>query len=303
MELIIYSPTEDNIVNAIEWNFDELKKEITEKANEYKVSVYTEDNIQSAKKDRASLNKFISALEDKRKEVKNQCLKPYEDFEIKIKELVGIIKEAAINIDEQVTGFEEVEKLEKLKKIRKLYDEAIGELHSFLPFECVNQNNYLNKSVTLKKIKEEIEATVVRVNSDLETINSQEKYTFEMVSKYRATLDLNLALQEGVRLKGQEEAKKAFEEEKKKHDEAKKAQIQAQADVVKSTINTVSEDNVKVTTSQPQMQQKPSEEPVYTIIDFRVTATKEQLTILKEFLTTNRIKYCPVPKGDSNGIK
>lgn len=56
--------------NAINFNFEELKNEITTKSELYKNMVYTDDTIKTAKEDRASLNKFIKALEDKRKEVK-----------------------------------------------------------------------------------------------------------------------------------------------------------------------------------------------------------------------------------------
>ena len=54
----------------IEFNFDDLKNEITEKVSYYANLVYTDDQIKEAKADRAKLNKFVSALEDKRKEVK-----------------------------------------------------------------------------------------------------------------------------------------------------------------------------------------------------------------------------------------
>ena len=43
--------------------------------------VYTADQIKDAKKDRAKLNKFVTALEDKRKEIKKQVMQPYTAFE------------------------------------------------------------------------------------------------------------------------------------------------------------------------------------------------------------------------------
>ena len=66
MELEIYNPTKENTVKQIDWNFEELKKEITEKAEMYGSLVYTDENIKEAKADRAKLNKFIKFLEDKR---------------------------------------------------------------------------------------------------------------------------------------------------------------------------------------------------------------------------------------------
>ena len=90
MELKIYNPQEDGFLQKIDWNFEELKSEITNKANDYMSLVYTPDQMKEAKKDRAALRKFIAALEDKRKEIKKQVMIPYTDFEEKEKELVSI---------------------------------------------------------------------------------------------------------------------------------------------------------------------------------------------------------------------
>ena len=89
MELEIYNPTKENTVKQIDWNFEELKKEITEKAEMYDSLVYTDENIKEAKADRAKLNKFIKVLEDKRKDVKKMMLEPYTQFESQVKELVS----------------------------------------------------------------------------------------------------------------------------------------------------------------------------------------------------------------------
>ena len=58
---------------AIEFNFEQLKQELTDKAEQYKGLVYTDDQVQDAKKDVAALRKFTKALSDERIKVKN-CL-------------------------------------------------------------------------------------------------------------------------------------------------------------------------------------------------------------------------------------
>ena len=62
MELKIYSPAEDGFIKKIEWNYEELKKEIEARSAEYAASVYTDDSIKNAKADSAQLNKFKDAL-------------------------------------------------------------------------------------------------------------------------------------------------------------------------------------------------------------------------------------------------
>ena len=78
MELKIYNPQDDGFVQKIDWNFEELKAEITSAAQEYETSVYTDETIKSAKADRAKLNKFVDALNAKRTEIRKQLLKPDE---------------------------------------------------------------------------------------------------------------------------------------------------------------------------------------------------------------------------------
>lgn len=107
---------------VIEFNFEELKGEITAKAALYKNMVYTDETIKEAKADKATLNKFVMALEDKRKEVKKECLQPYETFEKQIKELVAIVNEPVELIDSQVKTYEEKLKAEKLEQIKAYWE-------------------------------------------------------------------------------------------------------------------------------------------------------------------------------------
>lgn len=107
MELKIYNPQENGFLQQIDWNFEELKQEITGKAETYKNLVYSDEQMREAKKDRAKLRKLNSALNEKKKEIKNQIMAPYMGFENQIKELMGIVNDAVDNIDLQVKGYEE----------------------------------------------------------------------------------------------------------------------------------------------------------------------------------------------------
>ena len=94
MELKIYNPQADGFLKAIDWNFEELKEEITKKSSDYLNLVYSDDQIKDAKQDRANLRKLVTALENKRKEIKKEIMVPYDDFASKEKELVEIINGA-----------------------------------------------------------------------------------------------------------------------------------------------------------------------------------------------------------------
>ena len=76
---------------TIDFNFEALKLGLSQSLAKYDGLVVTEDDIKGAKDDRAKLNKLREALEAKRKEVKRECMAPYNDFEAKVKELVALV--------------------------------------------------------------------------------------------------------------------------------------------------------------------------------------------------------------------
>ena len=205
---------------TISFNFEELKKEITDKAELYKGMVYTDDTIKEAKADKAKLNKFVTVLEDKRKEVKKQCLEPYEAFERQMKELVAIIKEPVMLIDSQVKDFEEREKAEKLDKVKEIFQE-VG-FQPFVNLQMIMDNKWLNKSVSLKSIKSTMEERRNAIGHDVATINSLEAFSFEAMETYKRTLDLSKAISEGQRLADIQKRKLAHEEKLKAEAEARK---------------------------------------------------------------------------------
>ena len=197
MELKIYSPTKGDFVKEITWNHEEIKKEVAEKVGYYATVVYTDDQIKAAKTDRATLRKFVDALESKRKEIKKQCLAPYEDFEKKLKEITAIVNEPIQLIDSQVKAFEDKQKAEKMTKIEAYF---IGRN----PFEWLNlgqifDDKWLNASVKLPAVTDEIDSIIERITSDLETLQNIPEFSFEATEEYKLSLDLNKAFAEGRR--------------------------------------------------------------------------------------------------------
>lgn len=253
MELKIYNPKEDGFLQSIDWNFEELKQEITVKANDYMNLVYSNEQMKEAKKDRANLRKFVTALEDKRKEIKRQVMIPYSDFEKKEKELVAIVNQAVSNIDTQVKGYEEGLRQEKLKKVKEIYAEAIGDLDRTIPFEKIFKDSWLNVSTTLKSITEEIEEIRDKVDSDLKVINADASpYVFEMKEEYLKAFDLTAAMMKKQKLEETAKKKTLFEEEQKQKEEQRQQQLKEEAQKVASAGESK---------EAPEMSKEPAEVP------------------------------------------
>lgn len=235
MEFKIYNPQEDGFLQEIDWNYEELKTEIQKKANDYMNLVYTADQIKDAKKDRAKLNKFVTALEDKRKEIKKQVMQPYTAFEKQEKELIGIVNQAVANIDTQIKGYEEAVRQEKLEKVKEIYQNTIGDLDRTVPFEKIYKDSWLNVSTTLKFITTEIAEIRDKVDSDLKVINADTSpYVFEMKEEYLKAFDLNAAMMKKQKLEETAKKKALFEEDQKQKEEQKQQQLKEEAQKVVS---------------------------------------------------------------------
>lgn len=197
---------------TIDFNFEALKLGLAQSLAHYDGLVVTEDDIKEAKEDRARLNKLREALENKRKEVKRECMAPYNDFEAKVKELVSLVDKPITAIDTQLKGYEDRRREEKKAAVLEIYEETVGELRGLLPFEKVWRDEWYNVSVSMKKIREAIVALEAKVASDLGVLFTIElEYVDPVKAKYLETLDLNAALGEHKRLMDEAERLRQFE--------------------------------------------------------------------------------------------
>ena len=287
MELKIYNPQDDGFLQKIEWNFDELKAEITAAAQDYEVSVYTDDTIKQAKTDRAKLNKFVDALNAKRTEIRKQLLRPDEQFGLEIKELTGIVQKAIDNIDSQVKDYERRQREEKTEKVRDFYDANIHDIGEYLPFEQVMKPEYANASKSMKSIKEEILELIQKVDEGLAILSEVESpYAGDMKEVFLKTYDIGAAMAERNRLETQEQKQKLYAEEQARKKAEREAKLKAEAERVMAagarTAAPAGED--------PHPDPEQQEEPVYEMC-FRVYGSKPQILSLRDFMKAQGIRF------------
>ena len=145
------------------------QKELAVSLEKYKGLVVTEDEITKAKATRASLNKVAKMIDERRKELKKEFLKPYEAVEAQTKELVSMINEVNSTIDEQIKEFERQEKFKKTQEISTLWNSFEYEK---VKFSQIFRDEWLNKTYSMKKIEEDMKAFIETVESGLKTIDS-----------------------------------------------------------------------------------------------------------------------------------
>ena len=224
LELKIFSPQESGFVPEIKWNNEELKVAIAEKMKEYNGLVFTEETISEGKKDRANLNKLRGAIDDERKRVKKLCMEPCNRFEKEVKEVLALVDEQINAIDVQIKEVEQIKREEKRKAVQELF-ESIG-FQKFVTLEMIWDEKWLNASVTLSKVENQMKETMYRIGEEVGTISRLPEFSFEAMEVYKKTLDLTQAIKKGQELadiqKRKEEAlaRQKAEEERRKAEEA-----------------------------------------------------------------------------------
>lgn len=287
MELRIMNPQENWLTEQILWNNEELKAAIAEKVKDYKTIAYTEDSLADMKKDRAGLNKLKNAFEDERKRVKKICMEPYEKFEQQVREITVLVDEPIKLIDSQAKEIDERRKVAKKEEIKVLFA-SIG-FQTFVSLDMIWDEKWLNATVTLSKIEEQMKSRMYQIGSDVLTINNLPEFSFEAMEVYKSTLDVNRAIQEGQRLAGIQKRKLEAERIKKEQEIRKEKETADQEEAVtQSTTSVPTYEAAQETVEEVLETQK--EEPVLQL-DFRVWGTKEQLMALRNYMKENHLKF------------
>lgn len=287
LELKIFSPQENGFVPEIKWNNEELKAAIAEKMKEYKGLVFTEETISEGKKDRANLNKLRGAIDDERKRVKKLCMEPCNRFEKEVKEVLALVDEQISAIDIQIKEVEQIKREEKRKAVQELF-ESIG-FQKFVTLEMIWDEKWLNASVALSKVENQMKETMYRIGEEVGTISRLPEFSFEAMEVYKKTLDLTQAIKKGQELadiqKRKEEAlaRQKVEEERRKAEEAaagKESENPEEAADTHDAPKKAEENDYTRVVSEPVMR-----------IDFRVWGTKEQILALRDYMKQNNLKF------------
>ena len=256
----------------IEFNYEELKEWLAGRLSDYDGRVVTEDGIKAAKADRAALNKLAKLIDDERKTIKAQCLKPYESFEEKTKELVAMIINVNAGIDSQIKAFDEARRQEKYKDIETHFNEQVGSLAGLVTLERVIHPKWANVSVTFNEIILHIDGKLNRIEREIKTIQSEGgKFVGQLTDYYLSTLDLGATLMEKARLIKQDGLLAARE------------------------TKPPGPANIPPPAAEIYETHRQTQEEALQVIDFRVWVTQEQKLNLKAFLNSNNIKYGKVP--------
>ena len=246
---------------------DEVDKEIK---NALSLDV-NEDSIKEVKNARARLNKIKTTMEDKRKQVKNAVLNPYNEFETIYNELVkDKLSKADDELKSKIDTVENTLKQEKENELREFAIQHIkaNNLDDIITFEDIGLN--ITLSASIKSLKEQILAFVDKIVNDMKLIELEE-YEDEILLEYKNNIKWSKKVDFAQSKLNILTRKKQLEEIQKQQEER-----QLQFDEEDKTVEKVEE-------------VLPPKEII--TVTFTINDTKDNIIKVREFMKENNICY------------
>lgn len=246
--------------------FEDLENQVKELVESMKEVEVTEDNIKGSKKLVASVKAQYDVLDTRRKQVKNELLKPYEELNTQLKLLKEKLDEGDTAVRDQIRQLEQ-----KAKEARKLV--LADEFEKWLPyyelpvgivFDSVLESQWLNKSVSEKRSIEALRTKLEKMANDLNFIDTMIE---DLEEKAQAKAEwMNNGYNAQLAIKGWKERSKQVEELLKQEQEKN--------------------DKPKISIAPTQLKKKPSEE----FKRFLVYGSEDSHEVVK-FMLDNNIQF------------
>lgn len=218
---------------TVTWNYEDLKKAITNALEVYKTTEYDDSNIGQAKKDRAMLNNLSKSVNARKIEIKKKCLEPYELIETQAKELMAIIQEPIAVIDERLTEYETARRKKARAVILEYMQKAFEGIEQQIADKAKNalyDDRWENATAKKSEWQTAIDARADAIRSDLQVLAGiEEKFRSYAMDAYRPNLRLADAMQKVQELRAQEAAilkRQQEEEERKRREEEERRRRQ-----------------------------------------------------------------------------
>lgn len=255
----------------IQEQLKQLSEEIDKKVTEAMKMECTEENKQLVKNKRTELKKDFNELEERRKAVKEQVLKPYNDFDSIYKQCVTEkFTKADTDLKNKIDSIETEQKKKLEDEARRYFEEYIASKKiDFISFEKVGLKIGVSDNPT--KLKKQITVFIDQKVDDLNLIETQE-HKEEILVEYKQTLNVSNAITTVTN------RFKAIEEEKIKQEELKQKELQEIARPVEIKEKKQENDGFVIV-------------PTKRKITIKFNIYDEQLEQLRKFLDLSKIEY------------
>lgn len=263
---------------VIEERLKSVSKVIDERVKNATNLVCTEESVKAIKEIRADLNKDYKEFEAQRKAVKEQIMKPYNDFDNIYKECISDkFRNADLILKGKIDNVENELKAKKEQEVKEYFEEyKIANNIDFITYEQARINVTL--SASMKSLKEQAKVFIDKIAADLNLIETQEHKT-EILVEYKQTLNVSQAITSITN------RFKAIEEEKMKQEELVNQNLEQEKSKVQEAMKPFEE---VAQLEAPKVEEK--QDDILTL-RFTVRGTRTRLKALKEFLENGGYDY------------
>lgn len=250
---------------------------VDEELEKFKDIECTEENKQEVKKTRTSINNTLKVFEDKRKEIKNQVLEAYNQFNDKYElEVKTKLENASNDLKMKIDYIESSQLAEKEIELGNFIEEHIKANHLENILKDVAEivrlaNLKVNLSSSMKSLKEGALAFIQRVANEVKLIELEETPSNLLYEYQQNGYDLT-------------KAKLILIERQRQIEELAKQREQVQ-EVVKQ------EEKIVEQVEEIVAPKEVVEEQEVITITFTITDTKENIIKVREFMKKEGIKY------------
>ena len=256
----------------------EMSVEIDNEVNAALSLDCTENSKQEVKKARANINKIKTELEERRKNIKQQILEPYYQFEDAYNNLIKEKLEGADDtLKSRITEIEDKQKQEKENNILEYFNEYLESLHLLGIVQWEQMNIKIGLSDSEKKLREQVKSKLDNISNDLKLI-ALELYKNDILLEYKqngfdfakAKLTIVNRMNEIQKLQEKIHEKEELEEQDKAIEEKVDKEIVVPVEIVENSVD--------------------NSTPILTA-SFKVYGTLEQIKSLRQFMVDNDIKF------------
>lgn len=271
-------------LGSLTTNAEKIRDLVKSRIGQYSVENYNIENVDKAKADKALLNKAKKALNDERIKLEKSFMQPFMEFKDVVNETVKLIDTAVKDIDTVVKEADEKAKQAKREQIEHVAEET-GIEKLGIKLDLIFNEKWLNKSTSLKKVREEIDARLQQINGDLETLKTFAEDYDVLVVRYKENLNINETVAYANQLKAQREATKKAEQEAAPTAQPKVEQsAEPQEEAPKHHVIDDADDAFAAALGQ-------GIEPTLTTHTLEITASEDDMAKVIDFLQENDIEY------------
>lgn len=205
MELaLIPNNTPENVLNTqitlgeISFDVDLIKNTVKSYLSKYDGLVVQESDIKTIKSEVAFLRKQKTLINKNRIELSKEFDKPLVQYKEDCDSVMDVIEDTITYLNNQLNNFEQKRKEEKRKQVEDLMNNIRMLKHMPENFEFIFEDNFLNATKNLTKIKEELfeQCNQYEIMKKLEKemaekLKAKKMILEDMISKFNEQLDIS----------------------------------------------------------------------------------------------------------------